>query len=104
MTEEQGRLPFQTMTQGPFASLLRVPEEGFSWREGLVSFESDPVGEDVTGSWLVRQDSLYSRQYPPLEQANLHRRFARIEATAESILAFAKQVRIPRPFCSSPRP
>ena len=91
MTEEQERLPFQTMTQGPFAALLRVPGEGFSWREGLVSFESDPVGKNVTGSWLVRQDSLYSRQYPPLEEANLHRRFARIEPTAESILAFANE-------------
>ena len=91
MTEEQERLPFQTMTLGPFAALLRVPGEGFSWREGLVSFESDPVGKNVTGSWLVRQDSLYSRQYSPLGVANLHRRFAWIEPTAESILAFANE-------------
>ena len=91
VTPEGERLPFQAMTQGPFAALLRVPGEGFNWREGLVSFESDPVGKNVTGSWLVRLDSLYVRPYPPLDVANLHRRFARIEPTAESILAFANE-------------
>ena len=90
-TPSSERLPFQAMTQGPFAALLRVPEEGFSWREGLLSIESDPVGKKVTGSWLVRQDSLYSRQYSPLAIPNLHRRFAKIEPTAESILAFANE-------------
>ena len=85
------RIPFQAMTQGPFASLLRVPGEGFSWREGLVSFEKDPVGQNVAGSWLVRQDSRYFRQYSPLDVPDLHRRFASTDPTADSILDFANE-------------
>ena len=33
--------------------------------------------------------ALYVRQYPPLAVSNLHRRFARTEPIAESILAFS---------------
>ena len=91
MTEEQGRLPFQTMTQGPFAALLRVPEEGFGWRDGLVALDGDRVRENTKETWLVRHDSLYVRQYPPLAIQSLHRQFASIEPTPESILAFANE-------------
>ena len=91
VTPEQERLPFQTMTRGPFAALLRVPGDGFGWRDDLVALDSEGVEQNVTGPWLVKSDSLYSRQYPPLEEANLHRRFAWIELTAESILTFANE-------------
>ena len=89
MTLEGERQPFQAMTRGPFAALLRVPEDGFSLREDLVVIDDDGTGKNTAGPWLVRLDSLYVRQYPPLAVANLHRRFARTEPIAESILAFA---------------
>ena len=89
MTLEGGRQPFQAMTRGPFAALLRVPEDGFSLREGLVKIDDEGAGKITPGPWLVRPDSLYVRQYPPLAVSNLHRRFARTEPIAESILAFA---------------
>ena len=89
MTLEGERQPFQVMTRGPFAALLRVPEDGFSLREDLVVIDDEGTGKNTAGPWLVRLDGLYVRQYPPLAVANLHRRFARTEPIAESILAFA---------------
>ena len=89
MTLEGERQPFQAMTQGPFAALLRVPEEGFSLRYDLVVIDDEGAGKNTAGPWLVRPDSLYVRQYPPLAVSNLHRRFARTEPIAESILAFS---------------
>ena len=89
MTLEGERQPFHAMTRGPFAALLRVPEDGFSLREGLVKIDDEGAGKITPGPWLVRPDSLYVRQYPPLAVSNLHRRFARTEPIAESILAFA---------------
>ena len=44
MTIEGGRQPFQAMTRGPFAALLRVPEDGFSLREGLVKIDDEGLG------------------------------------------------------------
>ena len=90
MTPEGERQPFQAMTRGPFAALLRVPEDGFSWRDGLV-LDSEGAGENVAGPWLTRPDSLYVRQYSPLAIPSLHRRFVRTEPTAESILAFSNE-------------
>ena len=89
MTPEGERLPFQAMTRGPFAALLRVPEEGFGWSDGLVVLDSEGDGENTAGPWLTRPNSLYVRQYSPLAVPDLHRRFARTEPTAESILAFS---------------
>ena len=89
MTIEGERQPFQAMTRGPFAALLRVPEDGFSLRNELVVLDGEGGGNSTVGPWLVRPDSLYVRQYPPLAVSNLHRRFARTEPIAESILAFA---------------
>ena len=77
--------------RGPFASLLRVPENGFRWRDDLVALDGQGVGENITGPWLIRSDSLYVRQYSPLAVSNLHRRFARTELTSESILAFSNE-------------
>ena len=91
MTPEGERQPFQAMTQGPFAALLRVPEDGYGWRDGLVVLDSKGDGENIAGPWLIRTDSLYVRQYSPLAVPNLHRRFARTEPTAESILAFSNE-------------
>ena len=91
MTLKGGLQPFQAMTRGPFAALLRVPEDGFTLREDLVVIDDEGVGKNDTGPWLVRPDSLYARQYPPLAVTNLHRRFARTEPIAESILAFANK-------------
>ena len=91
MTPKGERRPFQAMTRGPFAALLRVPEDGFSWRDGLVVLDSERVEKNTAGPWLVRSDSLYVRQYSPLAIPNLPRRFARTEPTAESILAFANE-------------
>ena len=91
MTPEGERQPFQAMTQGPFAALLRVPEDGFSWRDGLFVFDSERDEKNIAGPWLIRSDSLYVRQYSPLAVPNLHRRFAWIEPTVESILAFANE-------------
>ena len=31
----QGQIPFQKMARGPFAALLRVPEEGYRWDEAI---------------------------------------------------------------------
>ncbi len=83
--------PFEVMVRGPFAALLRVPEDGFDWREGLVVLDSNGDEENTSGPCLIRADSLYVRQYSPLAIPNLHRRFARIEPTEESILAFSNQ-------------
>ena len=91
MTPEGDRQPFQAMTRGPFAALLRVPEDGFGLRDGLVVFDSKGDGGNIAGPWLIRSDSLYVRQYSPLAVSNLHRRFAGTEATAESILAFSNE-------------
>ena len=91
MTSEEERLPFQSMTRGPFAALLRVPEAGFSWRDSLVVLDGKGVGENIAGPWLIRLGSLYARQYSPLAVPNLHRRFARTKPTAESILAFSNE-------------
>ena len=91
MVPEGGRQPFQAMTRGSFAALLRVPEDGFSWRDCLVAFDGKGVGENTTGPWLIRPDSLYVRQYSPLAVPDLHRRFARTEPTDGSILAFANK-------------
>ena len=91
VTLEGERHPFQAMTRGPFAALLRVPEDGFSLRENLVEIDDEGAGKNTVGPWLVRPDSLYVRQYRPLAIANLHRRFARTEPIAESILAFANE-------------
>ncbi len=89
MTLEGERQPFRAMTRGPFAALLRVPEDGFSLREELVVVDDKGTGKNTAGPWLVRPDSLYVRQYSPLAVANLHRRFARTKPIAESIVAFA---------------
>ena len=83
--------PFEAMVRGPFASLLRVPENGFRWRDDLVALDGQGVGENITGPWLIRSDSLYVRQYSPLAVPNIHRRFARTEPTAESILTFSNE-------------
>ena len=91
LTPDGERQPFQVMTRGPFAALLRVPEDGFSWRDSLVVLDGRGVGENIAGPWLTRSDSLYVRQYSPLAVPNLHRRFARTEPTAESILAFSNE-------------
>ena len=91
MTQEGERQPFRAMTQGPFAALLRVPADGFRWHDGLVVFDSERVEKNIAGPWLIRSDSLYIRQYSPLAIPNLHRRFAWIEPTVESILAFANE-------------
>ena len=91
VTPEGKRQPFQAMTRGPFAALLRVPEDDFSWRDGLVVVDSKGVGENIAGPWLIRPDSLYARQYSPLAVPSLHRRFAWLEPTTESILAFANE-------------
>ena len=88
---EGKKRPFEAMVQGPFAALLRVPVGGFNWHDGLVAFDGNGVGNANSGPWLVRSDSLYERQYPPLDVPNLHRRFARTEATDKSILAFANK-------------
>ena len=85
------RRPFQAMTRGPFAALLRVPDDGFSWRDDLVLFDSEGAKENTEGPWLIRSDSLYERQYPPLAVPNLHRRFSRIEPMKESVLSFANK-------------
>ncbi len=77
--------------RGPFASLLRVPEDGFSWRDGLVVLDGKGVGENIAGPWLIRRNGLYVRQYSPLAVPDLHRRFARTEPTDKSILAFANK-------------
>ena len=89
MTPEGERQPFRAMTRGPFAALLRVPEDGFSWRDGLVVFDSERVEKNIAGPWLIRSDSLYVHQYSPLAVPDLHRRFARTEPNADSILAFS---------------
>ncbi len=91
MTPESERQPFQSMTRGPFAALLRVPEEGFRWRDGFAVLDSERVETNNTGPWLTRTDSLYVRQYSPLAVPTLARRFARTEPTEESILAFANE-------------
>ena len=83
--------PFEAMVRGPFASLLRVPENGFRWRDDLVALDGQGVGENITGPWLIRSDSLYVRQYSPLAVPNLHRRFARTEPIAESILTISNE-------------
>ena len=83
--------PFEAMVQGPFAALLRVPEDGFSWRDGLVAIDVGRDEKNIPGRWLIGSDSLYTRQYSPLAVSSLHRRFARNEPTAESILAFANE-------------
>ena len=59
-------------------------------RNELVVLDGEGGGNSTVGPWLVRPDSLYVRQYPPLAVSNLHRRFARTEPIAESILAFAQ--------------
>ena len=91
VTPEQQRQPFETMTRGPFAALLRVPEDGFRLRDGLVVLDSKRDAENIAGPWLTRSDSLYVRQYSPLAVPNLHRRFAQTEPTAESIHAFSNE-------------
>ena len=91
VTPEGDLQPFQTMTRGPFAALLRVPADGFGWRDSLVVLDSKGDGENITGPWLIRPDSLYVRQYSPLAVPDLHRRFAWTEPTADSILAFANE-------------
>ena len=91
MSPEEQRQPFETMTRGPFAALLRVPEDGFGWRDGLVTLDSMGDDRNIAGPWLVRSDSLYVRQYSPLAVPNLYRRFVRTEPTVESILAFSNE-------------
>ena len=83
--------PFEVMVRGPFAALLRVPEDGFSWRDGLVVLDSKGVGENIAGPWLIRRGGLYVRQYSPMAVPDLHRRFVRTEPTDKSILAFANK-------------
>ena len=91
MIQQDDQHPFQDMTLGPFAALLRVPEDGFIRCDGLVA--TDIMGEDknISGPWLVKADSLYARQYSPLAIPNLHRRFARTMPNEESVLAFANE-------------
>ena len=91
VTIEDQRQPFETMTRGPFAALLRVPEDGFDWRDGLAVPDSRSDGKNATGPWLVRSDSVYVHQYSPLAVPDLYRRFVRTEPTAESILTFSNQ-------------
>ena len=83
--------PFEVMTRGPFAALLRVPEGGFSVQESLVALGSK-AGEEGRGSpWLVKNPGAFVRQYAPLAVSNLLRRFTRLKPTPEAILAFANQ-------------
>ena len=83
--------PFDVMVRGPFAALLRVPVDGFGWRNGLVAFDGEGIQGNMVGPWLIRSNSLYMHQYPPLAVPDLHRRFARSEPTDESVLAFANK-------------
>ena len=83
--------PFEVMTQGPFAALLRVPEDGFSVQEALVALSAEPGEKGRVGPWLVKRSGAFVRQYPPLAVTNLLRRFARLKPTHESILTFANK-------------
>lgn len=91
MTQRGELQPFQAMTRGPFAALLSVPEDGFTWRYELVATDIKGDDKNIAGPWLVKTDSLYARQYSPLAISNLHRRFVRIEPTKESVLPFANE-------------
>ena len=91
MTQEGEWLPFQDMTLGPFAALLRVPEGGFILRDGLVATDFLGEDKDILGPWLVKTDSWYSRQYSPLAIPNLHRKFARTIPTEAPVLDFANE-------------
>ncbi len=84
---------FEVMTRGPFAALFHVPEDGFSWRDGLLIFDQAQGPGNEPGRWLLRRGDFgtpyTARRYSPLAVPNLHRRFARLEPSYEAILAFA---------------
>ena len=84
--------PFEVMVRGPFAALLRVPDGGFSWDDGLVVFDNDQAKADTRNPWLVRPLGPRSvRQYAPLAVQDLHRRFSRLEPTRDAIHVFANE-------------
>ena len=84
--------PFEIMVRGPFAALLRVPDGGFSWDDGLVVFDDKQTPADTQSPWLVRpSDSRSVRQYAPLAVPDLHRRFSRLAPTRDDIRAFADE-------------
>src|SRR6266545_1006872 len=87
-----GERAFEEMTSGVFAQLLRVPLDGFRWEAALEPsiLDSQP---DEPGPWLVYPapigESAPVRQYPPLAEPSLHRRFARRTPTEKQVLTFA---------------
>lgn len=87
-----GERAFEEMTSGVFAQLLRVPLDGFRWEAALEPsiLDSQP---DEPGPWLVYPapigESPPVRQYPPLAEPSLHRRFARKTPTEKEVLKFA---------------
>ena len=84
--------PFEVMVRGPFAALLRVPDGGFSWDDGLVVFDNKQAKVDTRSPWLVRPlGSRSVRQYAPLAVLDLHRRFSRLEPTRDAIHFFANE-------------
>ena len=69
--------PFEVMVRGPFAALLRVPDGGFTWNDGLVVFDDKQAKADTRSPWLVRPVGTRTvRQYAPLAVLDLHRRFS----------------------------
>ena len=84
--------PFEVMVRGPFAALLRVPDGGYCWSDGLVVLDEKQTKPDRRSPWLVRpMGSGTVRQYAPLAVSGLLRRFSRLSPTRDAINVFANE-------------
>lgn len=93
MRNETDNISFHSLTHGSFAFLWQVHVDGYAINESLKAIESQTDAEpmDQKPPWLVPNGNL-AKQYAPLADPTLHRRFAALNETHDAqVLSFANR-------------